>query len=171
MDNVFWAAFGGAAAAGIITMIALLTAEWCRWFLDRPLVKVEINLGFIHTAGEISNERQVFYEARNIHTKPVVLSTFGLSYKKKELGKLQATPQMGYQFPYKLEGQDSISQWARVDDLIGTLYKAKERPNDLKWVWFRALSGKLYRSKIEKWIIKELEKEYKKFDTSQSHLL
>ena len=42
MDNVFWAAFGGAAAAGIITMIALLTAEWFRWFLDRPLVKVEL---------------------------------------------------------------------------------------------------------------------------------
>lgn len=159
MDNVFWAAFGG-AAAGIITLIALLTAEWFRWFLDRPLVKVEISLGFIHTAGEVSNERQVFYEARNTHTKPVVLSTFGLSYKKKEMGKLQVNPQMGYQFPYKLEGQDSISQWARVDELLGTLFSAKRTPKDLKWVWFRASSGKLYRSRIKNWVIKELVQEF-----------
>ncbi len=162
MDNVFWAAFGGAAAAGIITMIALLAAEWFRWFLDRPLVKVEMSLGFIHTAGKVSNEQQVFYEARNTHTKPVVLSAFGLSYKKKELGKLQVTPQMGYQFPYKLEGQDSISQWASVDNLLITLYEAKRNPSDLKWVWFRASSGKLYQRKIKNWVIKELVQEFNK---------
>lgn len=111
MDNVFWAAFGGGAAAGIITLSAVIIAEWFRWFLDRPLVKVEMSLGFIHTAGEIGTERQVFLIARNPHTKPVVLSTFGFSYKQTKWGYLKLNPQAGYQFPYRLDGQDSISQW------------------------------------------------------------
>jgi hypothetical protein len=162
MTDIFWAAFGGGAAAGVITLIAVVTAEWFRWFFDRPLVKVEVSLGFLHTAGEVSNLRQVFYEARNVHTKTVVLSTFGLSYKKKKQGKLQVTPQMGYQFPYKLEGQSSISQWSNVDGLLGTLYSAKRTPKDLKYVWFNASSGKLYRSKIKKWVVKELEQEFQR---------
>ncbi len=62
MPDVFWAAFGGAVAAGLITLAALLTAEWFRWFLDRPLVKVEMTLGFLHTAGKVSKERQVFLQ-------------------------------------------------------------------------------------------------------------
>jgi hypothetical protein len=53
-----------------------------------------------------------------------------------------------------------------VDELLGTLYKAKRIPNDLKWVWFRASSGKLYRSKIEKWVIKELEREFQQAYTA-----
>jgi hypothetical protein len=156
VDNVFWAALGAAIGGGFVALVV----EWIRWFIDRPLVKVEVSLGFLHEAGEVSTLRQVFYVARNVHTKTVSLSSFGLSYKKKELGTLQVTPQMGYQFPYKLEGQSSITQWASVDNLLGTLYSAKRTPKELKWVWFTASSGKLYRSKIKKWVIQELDREF-----------
>jgi hypothetical protein len=43
--NVFWAAFGGGAAAGVV----LLLVELLRWYLDRPLLKVSMT--FMHTYG------------------------------------------------------------------------------------------------------------------------
>jgi len=162
MDSVFWAAFGGGAAAGTFTLFALGFSEWLRWFLDRPLVKAKLSLGFL--TGDTT--RQVFYEAANLHSKPVTLSTFGLAFRRKQWGKLFTTPQYGYQFPYQLDGGKSISQWASVQNLLETLQGDNRTPRDLKWVYFNASSGKTYRSKIEKWVIQELEKEYKKSYTS-----
>jgi hypothetical protein len=159
MSDVFWAAFGGAAAAGFTTLVAILVAEWYRWFLDRPLVKVEMSLGFLITADSVDRTRQVFFEARNPHTKSVTLSTFGLSYRNDKWGTLQVTPQAGYQFPYQLDGGKSVQQWTTVQSLLETLHKGGKAASDLRWVWFRASSGKLYRSKIKKWVINDLEKE------------
>lgn len=162
MSDVFWAAFGGAVAAGLITLIAVLIAEWFRWFLDRPLVKVEVDLGFI--VGDTT--RQVFYGASNPHSKPVTLSAFGLFFKHKEWGKLQVNPQMGYQFPYQLDGGKSLSQWSSMKQTLEALKKEKRTPRDLKWAWFRTSSGNLYRGKIKKRIIEELEKEFQKMNES-----
>jgi len=167
MPDVFWAAFAGAAAAGLITLIAILTAEWFRWFLDRPLVKVEMTLGFLITPdGSRDESRQVFLEASNPHSKPVTLSAFGLIFKRKEWGKIQVMPQMGYPFPYQLDGGKSLSQWSSVQQLLETLKKDERTPRDFKWVYFAASSGKLYRSKIKKWVIEALEKEFQKMDES-----
>jgi len=160
MSNVFWAAFGGAAAAGLVTLIALLTVEWFRRFLDRPLVNVKLWPGFI--AGD--KIRYLFYEAVNPHSKPVTLSSFGLLFKLKEWGKIGVIPQVGYQFPYQLDGGKSLSQWSDMQDLLATLKKQERTPRDLKWVYFQASSGKLYRSKIKKWVIEELEKELQKMN-------
>lgn len=160
MSNIFWAAFGGAAAAGLITLVALLTAEWFKWFLDRPLVKVKISLGLLITPDDSQSRiRQVFLEASNPHSRPVTLSTFGLLYKCKKWGKLQVTPQMSHQFPYQLDGGKSLPQWTSVKQLLAILKKEKRTPKDLKWAYFQASSGKLYRGRIEKWVIEELEKE------------
>ncbi len=165
MPNVFWAAFAGAAAAGLITLIAVLTAEWFRWFLDRPLVKVEMTLGFrITPDGSGYNRRQVFLAASNPHTKPVTLSAFGLSFKRYKWGTLHVNPQIGYEFPYQLDGGKSLRQWSLMEDLLKTLKKDGRTPRDLKWAWFRASSGKLYRGKIKKWVIEELEKEFQKMN-------
>jgi len=160
MPDVFWAAFAGAAAAGLITLIAVLTAEWFRWFLDRPLVNVKLWPGFI--TGD--KTRYIFYEAANPHSKPVTLSSFGLLFKLKEWGKIQTMPQIGYHFPYQLDGGKSLSQWSDMQDLFQTLKKQERTPRDLKWVYFQASSGKLYRSKIENWVIEELEKEFQKMN-------
>lgn len=165
MPDVFWAAFGGAAAAGLVTLIALLTAEWFRWFIDRPLVIVKMRLGLIITSdGSVDKTRQIFLEASNPHTKPVTLSTFGLSYKYRKWGTLYVNPQIGYTFPFQLDGGKSLSQRTLLQELLKTLKKAEKTPRDLKWVWFRASSGKLYRSKIERGIIEELEEEFSKID-------
>jgi hypothetical protein len=169
MPDVFWAAFAGAAAAGLITLVAVIIAEWFRWFLDRPLVKVEMTLGFLLTAdGKRDESRQVFLEASNPHTKPVTLSTFGLIYKREKWGKLLITPQFGYQFPYHLDGGKSLSQWSLMQELLKTLKKQGRIPRDLKWAWFKASSGRLYRGKIKKWVIEELEKEFQKMNENSA---
>ena len=165
MPDVFWAAFAGAAAAGLITLIAVLTAEWFRWFLDRPLVKVEMTLGFlINPDGSRGKSRQVFYEAANPHSKPVTLAAFGLIFKRKEWGTIQVNSQMGYQFPYQLDGGKSLSQWSDMHNLFETLKQSGRTPRDLKWAFFRASSGKPYRGKIKKWVIEELEDEFQKIN-------
>ncbi len=164
MDNVFWAAFGGGAAAGIITLFAVIIAEWFRWFLDRPLIRVKTSLGFI--TGNVT--RQVIYEAINPHSKPVTLSAFGFLYRREQWGKLFTAPQLGYQFPYQLDGGKSISQWTSVQSLLETLKRGGRTPRDLKWVYFNASSGTVYRGKVEKWFIAELEEELAKLSTADS---
>jgi len=156
MSDVFWAAFGGSIGGGLVALII----EGLHWFLDRPLVNVKLWPGFI--AGD--KTRYIFYEAANPHSKPVTLSSFGLLPKVKEWGKIWVTPQVGYHFPYQLDGGKSLSQWSDIQDLLKTLKREGKTPRDLKWVYFQASSGKLYRSKIKKWVIEELETEFQKMN-------
>jgi len=155
---VFWAAFGGAAAAGLITLFAVLAAEWFRWFLDRPLIKVSASFSLI--VGD--DTLYLSLEAKNPHTKPVTLAAFGLSFKRKEWGKVVVPPTSGYSWPYKLDGGESLTQWIPVQGLLTPLEKEGRAPSDLKWIWFRSSSGKLFRSKIQRKVIQSLEEKLSK---------
>ena len=63
---VFWGAFGGAAAAGIFTLIAVLGAEWFKWYIDRPLLKVKTMAGSIIGPGDPGDgSRKLFIEMIN----------------------------------------------------------------------------------------------------------
>jgi len=173
MPNVFWAAFGGGAAAALITLVALITVEWFKWFLDRPLVKVKMSLGFLFgttymltrdpSKGKDRN-RLVFFEASNPHTKPVTISGFGLYYKRSKWGAFHIMPQVGYQFPYQLDGGKTLTQWSDMQDILQAIKEDGRTPRDLKWAWFRASTDKIYLSKIKKWIIKELEEEFERMN-------
>jgi hypothetical protein len=70
MSDVFWAAFGGGAAAGIFSLIALLFAEWFRVYLDRPLVKVKASW-VIYFQGT-QTEQKISIQAINPHSRPVL---------------------------------------------------------------------------------------------------
>ncbi|MBN1862969.1 MAG: hypothetical protein JW790_04935 [Dehalococcoidales bacterium] len=163
VPDVFWPALGGGIGGGI----AILIVEIFRWYVNRPLIRCKASLGFIHSGIE-DNTRYLFLEATNPHSQPVTISTFGLLYKKKELGKLHVTPQVGYSFPYQLDNGKSIIQWSDMQLLLKTLREGMRVPQDLKWVYFQASSGKLYRNKIPKWVIKELEREFYKLNESES---
>jgi hypothetical protein len=161
-SSVFWAGFGGAAAAGVFTLAAMLAAEWFRWFLDRPLVNVKAEPGYLIKAdGHRDPTKQLLFQASNPHTRPVTLSTFGLGYKDKKLGTLLLNPQFGYSFPYQLDGGKSIVQWATVETLLAVLKKEGQRPSDLGWVYFRSSTGKTFRSKIDDKVIQELEEAFR----------
>lgn len=158
--NIFWAAFGGAAAAGVLTLIAVLAAEWFRWFLDRPLIKAQISFGFIHHQVIKDNTWYVFLEARNPHSKLVVLSTFGFYYRREEWGSLQVMPQAGFDFPYALEGGRALTQYTPIFDLANKLKETGRKPSDLKWIYFSSSAGKVFKNKISHKKIEVLQKVY-----------
>jgi hypothetical protein len=158
MSDVFWAAFGGGAAAGIVTLIAVLFAEWYRWFLDRPLVKVSLSTGFFVGQKDI----KLFLEASNPHTKSVTLSSFGFMFRNKKWGTIVVNPQFGYIFPYELSSGKSLQQWSDIPGLLNTLKNDGKTPKDLKWVYFRSSAGKTYRGKIKGWVKRKLSQEFGK---------
>jgi len=160
MNNVFWAAFGGGAAAGIFTLLALLMTEWLRWYIDRPLVRPEMSLGFRVVEGLKPDDTfYAFLEASNPHTKAVTLNKFGFRYKGKEFkNSLIVTPQVGYQFPYTLAGGKSFSQWTPVKNLLHVLREDGHSPSDLGYVFFGSATGKIFLGKIERQTIEALEK-------------
>lgn len=144
-------------AAGIVTLIAVLAAEWYRWFLDRPVVNVRAHLGFVLTPGSVDETRQVFLEALNPHSKPVTLSSCGFAFRYAEWGNLWVSPVPGYSFPYQVDGGKALTQWIPVQTLLKTVLSEGRTPSDIKWVWFQASSGKQYRSKVAHSVLRALE--------------
>jgi hypothetical protein len=152
-SDIFFAGFGGAIAGCFITLIAIIFSELLRHFLGRHLVRVKLGVGYF--IGE--SEKQVFYEATNIKSQPVTLSSFGLLFKSKKWAKLKITPRRGNPLPFQLGAGNVFSYWSPIDELIVALGTAGKVPKDLHSVWFEASSGTLFRRKIDKWFINDLE--------------
>lgn len=164
-SNIFWAAFGGGAAAGaVIGVIELL-----RWLNSRPLLKVEVKLGEIvgtfpnlySLKGPLEQASYIFFEARNPHHVPVWISSFGLDYRRPKGKRITMLPQVGYQFPYEVVGGKELVQWKPIEEFLSKLRQIGEKPSALKWVWFQASSGKVFRGKIAPKVIISLEKAFK----------
>lgn len=168
--NIFWAAFGGGAAAGIFTLIALSVAEWLRWFIDRPLLKVSMTFAYAYNVPMFKeNIPYICLTARNPHSKSVVVSSFGFDYKSKPKQKIQIMSDGTCQFPYEVKGGQSISQMSRQENLFDALLKEGKKTSDLKRVWFQSESGKVFRGKIPGVSMHALEEAFKvykgKFNT------
>ena len=161
MSNMFWAAFGGAAAAGIFTLLAVLFAEWLRRFLDRPLLKVNMTFARIHNHPMFKEGvRYICLEAKNPHSKPVTVETFGFDYKSKTKERFQVLPDGLYQFPYEVKGGQSISQLTTEESLFPALRKEGKKPSDLKGVWFQSSPGQVFRGKIPRVSMRVLEEAF-----------
>ena len=160
MPDVFWAAFGGAAAAGLITLIALLTAEWFRWFLDRPLVRVKVLWAYHLGTPSTDIEKEIAIEAINPHSKPVTLSGYGFTLKDTKAEALVVTEHRPHPLPFELRGGKSFTEHIAIEDIVASLNRAGRNPTDLERAWFTASSGKVfYSSKLRKDFIQALEAE------------
>lgn len=161
MSSVFWAAFGGGAAGGIILVIAM----GIRWFLDRPLVKVGMTFAWIFDHPLFTeNTQYISLEAKNPHSKPVTLSTFGFYFKSRARGKLQVLSDGTCQFPFELEGGKAISQRTPKESLLKALRKAGRRPSDIGGVYWESSSGKVFRGKIPRVSMRVLKESFSKYD-------
>jgi len=157
--DIFWAAFGGGAAAGAFVLLAVVIAEWLRWFFDRPLVKVEMNLGTVF--GDATETMYVFFEATNPHSKTVVLQGMGLGYKQSKETPMSILPaQLSSPFPYQLDGGRFFAQRISVPELAEGLKQVNRVPSDLAKAWYRSRAGQFFRGRIKKEVIEELEKYY-----------
>lgn len=159
MPYVFWAAFGGGAAAGVFILLAVVIAEWLRWFFDRPLVKVEMSLGLI--LGDATQTQYVYFEALNPHSKPVILAGIGLSFKGTKWPAVAILPpQLSALFPYQLDGGMTFNQRLTVQELIDALKNGDRVPGDITRVWFRSQAGKFFSRRIQTRVIKQIEQKY-----------
>jgi hypothetical protein len=169
MPDVFWAAFAGAAAAGLITLVAVLIAEWFRWFLDRPLVLVKVV--WVYPLDTLSGdiEEEIGVEAINPHSKPVTLSSYGFAIKGGETSKVVVTEPSPYRLPYELGGGKSLTERIAVEDMVDALKRSGRNPADLECAWFRASSGKVFSSsKLSKAFIQALEKKFQRMNESST---
>lgn len=161
-SSVFWAAFGGGAAAGIFTLIAVIVAQWVRWFIDRPLVKVSMTFAQVFGHPLFDEKTQyICLEAKNPHIKTVTLSTFGFYYKSQAHGKLQVMPDGTCQFPFELEGGKAISQRTSQENLFKALREGSRKPSDLKCVYFESSSGKIFLGKIPRVSMRVLNERFR----------
>lgn len=163
-SNIFWAAFGGGAAAGAVIGVI----ELVRWLSSRPLLKVGVRLGEIggtfpnlySLRGSLEQASHIFFEAKNPHHVPVTVSSFGLDYERPKGAKITILPQVGSQFPYEVAGGKELIQWRPIGEFLSKLRQIGERPSHLKWVWFQASSGKVFRGMIDPKVIISLEKAF-----------
>jgi len=167
---VFWAAFGGGAAAGLFTLVAILLSDYLQRRRERPLLKVKLSAGWFVGPGKylttvVKNDHPyLFFEAHNVYRAPVTVDSFGLLYRDKHSGKLQVKPRLGYAFPYRIEGGQSLIQWTERAELFRTLKRDGCSPSDLKWVWFKASTGQVYKDRISKDIMVSLSAAFNKAD-------
>ena len=163
-SSIFWAAFGGGAAAGVVIGVI----ELIRWLTNRPVLKVSVKLGDIiltspnpfSVKGMTVHASYIFFEARNPHHVPITVSGFGLNYKRRKGHKLFILPQVGSQFPYEVSGGKDLTEQRSIAEFLNQLRDIGERPSHLESVWFQASSGKVFRSKIEPKVIASLEKTF-----------
>ena len=161
MSSVFWAAFGGGAASGIFALVII----WIRWFLDRPLVKVGMTFAWVFDHPLFNeNTRYISLEARNPHSKPVTLSTFGFYFKSRAHGRLQVLSDGTCQFPFELEGGKAVSQRTSEENLFKALREAGRKPSDIGGAYFESSSGKIFRGRIPRVSMRVLKESFSKYD-------
>ena len=154
MPEIFWAAFGGGLGGGL----ALILVERYRWFTNRPLLKCKASFGF--TLNQNKVDRFMFLEAVNPHDKPVVVSSFGFYFKKKEWGTVLLNPEAWCSLPYEIGSQKSLVQKSKQEALFVALRKSGRSPKDLEGVYFYSLTGRRYRGKLHKNFRASLERDF-----------
>ena len=136
-SDVFWAAFGGGAAAGAVPLIGIGVIEWIRWKLDRRLLELDFKL-----EEEDPNDVVFHLKAANPHMRTVRVDEGGFLCKDPDRpiwirhGGIDAGEAFIYPF--------------RVFELIGALRAQGRQPSDLKWVYFKPSVGRGFRRKIDK---------------------
>ena len=154
--DVFWAAFGGGAAAGIVTLVAVIVGEYIRWLVAQPKLIVSMSLGYVTAKG---NTLQVIFQAQNPRTHPVTVSTFGYRVRNGKKPMMQVGHQSHlFRFPYEIVGGKSLVQWADANEVIRSLCENGNKPSDIKYAWFNTAAGKEFRGKPSKETIENLIK-------------
>ena len=78
--DVFWAAFGGGAAAGVVTLVSVTAIELIRWRLVEPKLRVRANWTFrLSASSEVTQWLAI--QVSNIRSRPLTVSGYGFNYK------------------------------------------------------------------------------------------
>ncbi len=161
MDDVFWAAFGGGAAAGVFSLLAVVLGELFRLKSGRPKLEVSARLGGVkwdsqgRMVASPRGEKMVYFEAQNQHNFiPVTVTMFGVRFRRAKDPRLQLYP--NHQFPQNLGAGESLVEWTETTELLSKVAAAGKKPSDIKSVWFKSAAGREFRGKVDKETIERL---------------
>ena len=158
--NVFWAAFGGGAAAGVVGVVGVLVVEYFRARRDRPGLDVTVSLGYEHGGyPDRSDVMMVFLSASNPRAIPLTIDSWGWGYGKGMM-LLWAFVHSRQQLPYSLAPGTSTGASFPVDLTIAALRKNGLKPSDLKSGIVRTAIGRDFKGTIHKETMRTLQKAY-----------
>ena len=154
--DVFWAAFGGGAAAGIVGIVGIIVVEWMR--VTREGAKLQVGATFVLMSGGGVDDYQLYFAIKvsNPRMIPITVDSYSLSRGKH--GTLvmpleYADPQL----PQELAPGSSAGMRAPVDTLVRALVKDDLLVSDIKGVQVTTASGGVFTAKIHKGMRKKLE--------------
>lgn len=156
--DVFWAAFGGGAAAGIVTLLSVLLIEFTRWRLSQPKLRVSFTLGAVLEPGG-SPKRAMFFSAYNGRSTPVTITSIGLSASPKSKGHQIVGIRRDMELPKELTAGGQFDTWVELDDLIPQFARLGTTVGDMKHAYVTAHGAKIFSTKISKSFKKEMEAE------------
>ena len=152
-QGVFLAAFGGGAAAGLV----ILGIELIRRYWERPLVKVTVGVGLSMGEEEEAQDAQLVLEAANVHGQPVTLVSCGLILSTGHRVVLPRSQMRD--FPIELGLQRPVVKSVSVEQLLGRLDVWNCVPDDVRFAYFSASTGRVFKTRLGRDIIAALGRE------------
>ena len=170
MSEVFWSAFGGGIAGGMVAALVGLVVEWGRYFFSKPHLKVSGTSRYVVIPGMSSkligikndDEIQLILEAANDRQHPITVIGFGIRLKGRNTRGLFLTPNEGFHMPYEILPGHNLTQFTSMSDLVVELKGMGKKPKDLKCIWFKTATNQEFRGAIDKDGMKAIRTEYNK---------
>ena len=156
MDDVFWAAFGGGAAAGMVTLVAVMFAEWLRRRSDQPLLNIKASVG-LEVGPYRNNDVKIYVTASNPRSKPVTVEGMGISLKGGEGKNMVIFSGPNVQFPHEIESGKNVTVDLENPGIISALQGEGKGPGNLDKIWFRAADGREYKCKVPNGVRQQIE--------------
>lgn len=170
MSEVFWSAFGGGIAGGIVAALTGFVVEWSRYFLSKSHLKVSGTSRYLVTPGMSSklietkndDEIQLILQAANDRQHPITVTSFGIRLKGRNTNGLFLIPNEGFHMPYEILPGHHLTQFTSILYLVIELKEMGKKPKDLKCIWFKTATNQEFRGAIDKDGMKAIGTEYSK---------
>jgi len=158
-QGVFFAAFGGGAAAGVV----ILGIELIRRYWERPLVKVTVGVGLSVAEDRDAKDAELVLEASNVHGQPVTLVSCGLVLSTGHRVLLPRSQVAD--LPMELGLQRPVVKTVSVDQLLSRLKVWGCAPEDVQYAYFTSSTGRVFRTRLGKDIIAALSRGWESAET------
>ena len=161
-QGVFFAAFGGGAAAGVV----ILGIELIRRYWERPLVKVTVGVGLSVAEDRDAKDAELVLEASNVHGQPVTLVSCGLVLSTGHRVLLPRSQVAD--LPMELGLQRPVVKTVSVEQLLSRLEVWGCVPDDVQYAYFTSSTGRVFRTRLGKDIIAALSRGWERTGAGDS---
>ena len=145
-----------AVGTGLIGAAVLVGSIRLRRWLDRPMLRPNARLDYLHDLKGPDSVLKLFLEARNPHSSPLIIQSLGVELGSGANPLLVVIPQGGYVFPHEVKKGESITEWTDIRNVVDKIENEGGSPSDLKWVWFRTSTGERHRARLNRSVLRGL---------------